>query len=158
MMDIDHFKKVNDTHGHEAGDEILQVVAQRIQSDLRGFDTAVRFGGEEFVVLLPDSSLASAEAAAERLCLLVSAEPIAVSGIETKLDVTVSIGVASMVAGDGDLEELLRCADAALYEAKRTGRNKVVTSSEKSPSSADRAGQKSLYAVPTQQSAENAVR
>ncbi|NKB20625.1 MAG: PleD family two-component system response regulator [Alphaproteobacteria bacterium] len=126
ILDIDHFKNVNDTHGHEAGDEILQIVAKRIQSNLRGFDTAVRLGGEEFVVLLPDSSLAAAAAAAERLCLSISETPIVVSSVDAGLDITVSIGVACFLAGESGLENMLRHADAALYEAKRTGRNKVM--------------------------------
>jgi len=133
MLDIDHFKNVNDTHGHEAGDEILQVIAKRIQSNMRGFDTAVRLGGEEFVVLLPDSSLAAGAAAAERLCLSISKEKISVSSIDGGLDITVSIGVACVLAGESDLDNLLRHADAALYEAKHTGRNKVMTAAGSLP-------------------------
>ena len=127
MLDIDHFKNVNDTHGHEAGDEILQVVAKRIQSNMRGFDTAVQLGDEEFVVLLSNSSLAAGVAAAERLCLSISKEKIFVSSMDGGLDITVSIGVACILAGESDLDNLLRHADAALYEAKHTGRNKVMT-------------------------------
>ena len=100
---------------------------REIAPNLRGFDTAVRFGGEEFVVLLPDSSLASASAAAERLCASISSEQFVVSGIDDGLAITGSIGAACVLAGDSDLENLLRHADAALYEAKRTGRNKVMT-------------------------------
>jgi two-component system, cell cycle response regulator len=127
MIDIDHFKNVNDMHGHEAGDEILQVIAKRIQSNMRGFDTAVRLGGEEFVVLLPDSSVTGGTAAAERLCQSISKEKITVSSIDGGLEITVSIGVACILAGESDLDNLLRHADAALYEAKNSGRNKVMT-------------------------------
>ncbi len=147
ILDIDHFKTVNDTHGHEAGDEILQAVAKRIQSNLRGFDTAVRLGGEEFVVLLPDSSLASASAAAERLCTSISGGKFVVSGVDDGLAITVSIGAACVLAGDSDLENLLRHADAALYEAKRTGRNKVTTATGALPLS--EAGEPVQEALPT---------
>jgi two-component system cell cycle response regulator len=127
ILDIDRCKNVNDTHGHEAGNEILQVVAKRIQSNMRGFDTAVRLGDEKFVVLLPDSSLVAGAAAAERLCLSILKEKISVSSVDGGLDITVSIGVACILAGESDLDNLLLHADAALYEAKHTGLNKVMT-------------------------------
>ena len=126
ILDIDHFKQVNDTHGHGIGDEILKGVAERILSQTRGFDTAVRYGGEEFVVLMPNTPLAAADAAAERLCAGLGASPYAVSGDAGEIAITVSIGLASMEAGTAPLEELIRHADEALYQAKNTGRNKVV--------------------------------
>ena len=127
VIDIDHFKLVNDTFGHDIGDEVLQNVAKRIQSNLRGFDTAVRYGGEEFVVLLPDAPLAAAAAAAERLCRSISATPVPATGQDDGLGVTVSIGVATAIAGQEDLEDLIRRGDQALYAAKDAGRNRVMT-------------------------------
>jgi len=126
MLDIDRFKSVNDVHGHDVGDEVLQGVSKRILSNLRGFDTAARYGGEEFVVLLPDASLAAATTAAERLCRSIGASPLPVSGGQHQLPITVSIGVASAIAGNESLDALLRRADGALYAAKNGGRNRVV--------------------------------
>ena len=130
VLDIDHFKDVNDTHGHDVGDEVLQGVAKRILSNLRGFDTAVRYGGEEFVVLLPDAPSAAAAAAAGRLCRSVGASAVPVSILDEGLRVTVSIGVTTAIAGLVSLEQMVKQADVALYEAKRTGRNRVVVAAE----------------------------
>jgi two-component system cell cycle response regulator len=127
MLDIDHFKKVNDTYGHDAGDQVLHAVGKRILSNLRGFDTAVRFGGEEFVILLPDAPLSDAVGSAERLCKSMSSAPVPISDGQGAISVTASLGVATMMAGHETLEELLRRADAALYRAKETGRNKVIS-------------------------------
>jgi two-component system cell cycle response regulator len=126
VLDIDHFKSVNDTHGHDVGDEVLQGVAKRIQSNLRGFDTAVRFGGEEFVVLLPDGDAATGRTAAERLCSFIAATPVPVAGKPEGLPITVSIGVATSTAGVETLDQMVKRADVALYEAKESGRNRVV--------------------------------
>ena len=128
MLDIDHFKAVNDTYGHDAGDQVLQMVAKRIVSNLRGFDTAVRFGGEEFVILLPDAPLSAAVSTAERLCKAMSSAPVPVTNSAEAISISASLGAATMLAGDGSLEELLRRADAALYQAKNSGRNKVFSS------------------------------
>ena len=133
VLDIDHFKVVNDTHGHDAGDEVLQGVAKRILSNLRGFDTAVRYGGEEFVVLLPDAPASAAIAAAERLCNSISAKPMPVSTLPGGLPLTVSIGLATAIAGQESLEHLVKRADIALYEAKNAGRNRVVLATEGAP-------------------------
>ena len=126
MIDIDHFKLINDTYGHDIGDEVLQGMAKLVQGDLRGFDTAVRYGGEEFVILLPDSPLAAAAAAAERLCKLISATPLPTSSHAEGIGITVSIGVATAIAGQEGLEDLIRRGDQALYEAKHSGRNQVM--------------------------------
>jgi two-component system cell cycle response regulator len=126
MIDIDHFKLINDTHGHDIGDEVLQGMAKRIQGDLRGFDTAVRYGGEEFVILLPDSSLSAAAATAERLCRAISATPLPTSSHVDGIGITVSIGVATAIAGQEGLDDLIRRSDQALYEAKNAGRNQVM--------------------------------
>ena len=128
MLDIDHFKQVNDTFGHDAGDQVLQDIAKRIVSNLRGFDTAVRFGGEEFVILLPDSPLSAAVGSAERLCESMSSAPVPVSGGGEPISITASLGAATMLAGEDSLEDLLRRADGALYQAKESGRNRVISS------------------------------
>lgn len=129
MLDIDHFKQVNDSYGHLAGDEILKGVAQRIQTALRGFDTAARFGGEEFAVLLPNTPVSGAMAVAERLRNELGVAPYAISEKPGQVGVTVSIGVATVKAGSVTLEGLIGYADAALYEAKNSGRNRSVAAS-----------------------------
>jgi two-component system cell cycle response regulator len=130
VLDIDHFKSVNDTYGHDVGDEVLQAIAKRILRNLRGFDTAVRFGGEEFVVLLPDAPQSAATAAAERLCHSINATPVPVTGKDDGLPVTISIGVATTMAGAESLDQMVKRADVALYEAKNTGRNRVVVAKD----------------------------
>ena len=127
VLDLDKFKSVNDTHGHMVGDEVLKGLARRILGNLRTMDTAVRYGGEEFLVLMPEATLAEATAAAERLRRAVADQPFDASVPEGKLAATISIGVASTMAGADGLHAVIKAADAALYEAKRTGRNRVVT-------------------------------
>ncbi|HEX2057387.1 MAG TPA: sensor domain-containing diguanylate cyclase [Actinomycetota bacterium] len=121
MVDVDHFKKLNDTHGHQVGDEVLELVADVLASACRDFDTAARYGGEEFAVILPACSSAESLVVAERL-----RESIA--EIETVADVTASAGVATFPAHAADPEGLIKAADEALYESKRTGRNRVTRS------------------------------
>ena len=133
MLDIDHFKSINDVHGHSAGDDVLKAMGKIILGNLRGFDTAVRYGGEEFIVLMPDVSVKNATAAAERLRRSVSEAPFSIAGIDEDLPVTVSIGVAATLAGSQSLEVLIKRADAALYEAKDGGRNRVVTAADVEP-------------------------
>lgn len=128
ILDIDFFKRVNDTHGHDAGDRVLQTVAKRIVSNLRGFDTAVRFGGEEFVILLPDAPLSAAVTTAERLRVAIGSTPVPLGTDAPALSVSASLGVATVMAGEESLEDLVRRADAALYQAKESGRNKVISS------------------------------
>lgn len=125
VLDADRFKAVNDTWGHDVGDEVLREIAKRIQSNLRGFDTAVRYGGEEFVVLLPDTPIAAAAAAAERLCKLIAATPVPISADPAGLSVTVSLGVSTAI-DRLDLDDLIKRADEAMYLAKAEGRNRVV--------------------------------
>lgn len=126
MMDIDHFKSVNDTHGHSAGDVVLQEFAARVQRCIRGMDLAARFGGEEFVVVMPDTDMELAAGVAERLRDMVSESAMhdPESGID--IPVTVSIGVAGITGPNGGSDDLLRSADEALYEAKHKGRDRVV--------------------------------
>jgi two-component system cell cycle response regulator len=124
MMDVDHFKLVNDHHGHAAGDRALRLIADTLRTNTRVFDSLARYGGEEFVVVMPGTSPLEAEAAAERLRAAV--EDIAfdtLSGI--KMPLTVSVGVACTDGAEATPEALLQAADAALYDAKRNGRNRV---------------------------------
>jgi two-component system, cell cycle response regulator len=124
MLDLDHFKAVNDRHGHGAGDTVLRQVAQAVQSVVRTMDVVCRYGGEEFCVILPETNPAGAARAAERVRAAVEKNPIQTSVAE--LAVTVSIGVATWVPdGTEQLPDLLAEADRALLEAKRLGRNRV---------------------------------
>jgi len=126
LVDIDHFKRINDTFGHNIGDEVLREFAVRLATNTRAVDLPCRYGGEEFVVVMPDTSLEAAHRIAERLRLHVSGAPFRLAGLEEPLTVTISIGVASVVGGDDTPDMLLKRADDALYEAKAAGRNQVV--------------------------------
>ena len=123
MIDVDHFKDVNDRHGHEAGDRALQHISRLMAQALREQDRLARFGGEEFVVLLPASKLARALAEAESLRLQVRGQPLQLEGRTVPL--SVSIGVAEWAGSREDLSRLLARADDALYRAKRLGRDRV---------------------------------
>jgi diguanylate cyclase (GGDEF)-like protein len=124
LLDVDHFKKFNDSFGHAAGDHVLRFVAQTLSSCLRPTDVSARFGGEEFVVLMPDTDLKGAVVAAERVRRAIAeAHHLAFDG-KMLGSVTVSIGVASLEGHDG-AAPWLRTADAALYRAKERGRNRV---------------------------------
>lgn len=125
-IDIDHFKRLNDTYGHDAGDAVLRDFAVRLGSNTRPSDFACRMGGEEFVVIMPRTTGDIACLAAERLRRSVCASAFMVPGVAHALDVTVSIGVAAATSSDDSVETLLKRADEALYEAKRTGRNRVI--------------------------------
>jgi len=122
MVDIDHFKKINDSHGHGAGDQVIATVARRLAANLREGDIICRYGGEEFAVLLPDTSGPAALAVANRLHAAVSTDPITTD--VGRLPVTISVGLA-VPDRALDLSTLLNQADEALYQAKRTGRNRV---------------------------------
>jgi diguanylate cyclase (GGDEF)-like protein len=123
MMDIDHFKSVNDSYGHDIGDEVIRAVADTLQKQKRVSDIAGRLGGEEFALLLPEATLDSAVTAAERLRGLVEAQVIAVGG--QHIAVTISVGASAVQAETLGIEELIKQADVALYEAKRSGRNRA---------------------------------
>lgn len=123
MMDIDHFKAVNDTHGHKVGDEVLKVFADRLKKNLRSFDLVARLGGEEFVAILPDVSPERAYMVAERLRRAIAEDPIPCSVEGGTLDVTTSVGGAIIQNGGHEIAALLERADKALYEAKNNGRN-----------------------------------
>ena len=126
MMDIDHFKSVNDTHGHNVGDEILKVFANRIKDNLRSFDLVARLGGEEFVAILPDVSPERAYIVAERLRRAIADEPIICSAETGCLDITTSIGGAIINRGGHSIPAILERADKCLYDAKHGGRNCTV--------------------------------
>lgn len=125
VSDIDYFKSINDTYGHNAGDAVLQEFANRLKSNARSMDLVCRFGGEEFVIVMPDTDLALAYTIAERLRKAVADTPFLVEG-SREVEITASMGISTF-EGEGDTPlELLERADKALYQAKRDGRNRVV--------------------------------
>jgi diguanylate cyclase (GGDEF)-like protein len=125
MIDIDFFKHINDTYGHQAGDDILKSLALVIQRQVRDVDVLARYGGEEFAVLMPQTSLRQAENVAERIRHAVEHNEFDAAG--SKIRVTISLGIAAHPECEVQNQtELVQVADAALYEAKRTGKNKVV--------------------------------
>jgi two-component system, cell cycle response regulator len=128
MLDIDFFKRVNDDHGHAAGDAVLREVAGRIARHVRGFDLVARYGGEEFVVVMPETQLAVAAMVAERLRSVIAAKPIALGEGEGEVAVTISVGIAVTREGGDSATAVLQRADKALYEAKGRGRNCVAGS------------------------------
>lgn len=123
MLDADHFKAINDRHGHAGGDRVLAALAHGVGARLRPGDVLGRVGGEEFLVLLPHTDLATATALAEELRAHVASQPLGLDGLAQAI--TVSIGVAVRDATDGDADALIRRADHSLYEAKRAGRNRI---------------------------------
>ncbi len=125
LLDIDDFKLVNDTYGHQAGDEVLRVFGQLLREHARAEDIVCRYGGEEFLLVLPKMPLDIARERAAQLLRMF--QETTVSFGEMRIQVTISIGVASIPDHAGSAEGLIQCADQALYEAKRTGRNRVVT-------------------------------
>lgn len=123
LLDIDHFKQINDRFGHPAGDKLLQVIAQACQSNARNVDLAGRLGGEEFVLLMPETGAIAARLAAERLRRAITAIPPALSGVPHQ--VTASFGIATLKSYDTSMDSLVARADTALYRAKNGGRNRV---------------------------------
>jgi len=121
-MDADHFKSINDTYGHHTGDEVLREISERCRKTLRANDILGRYGGEEFVVVFPETNLEEAGAVAERLRAAVAENPIKIG--DNALGVTVSIGLAAYAPGQ-DIDKLFQKADSALYTAKQDGRNLV---------------------------------
>jgi diguanylate cyclase (GGDEF)-like protein len=134
MLDLDHFKSVNDTYGHAAGDDVLRELAQRVESQVRASDVAARYGGEEFVILLPHTDVVSGRLLAERIRQEVAAKPVVFES-DGQVTITASIGIAAVLPVDGDDlktlgDSLLARADVALYRAKASGRNRVETGSD----------------------------
>ncbi|MBY5589579.1 PleD family two-component system response regulator [Rhizobium leguminosarum] len=126
ITDIDRFKHVNDTYGHDGGDEVLREFSSRVRSTIRGADLACRYGGEEFVVVMPDTSPEIAAAVAERLRAAIENAPFMLKHSGEALNITASFGIASRIASVLTPDQLMKQADLALYEAKNTGRNRVV--------------------------------
>ena len=126
VLDIDHFKSVNDGFGHDAGDEVLSEFAVRLATNVRAVDLPCRLGGEEFVVVMPDTTLADAHRIADRIRRDIGLAPFRVMGGKEHLTVTVSIGVSATIGTDDTPEALLKRADEGVYEAKAAGRNQVI--------------------------------
>jgi diguanylate cyclase (GGDEF)-like protein len=138
LVDIDHFKLVNDTYGHLVGDKTLRAVTDALQSQLRAYDVAGRFGGEEFVILLPHAREVDALAVAERLRVHIASLVIPVDDSDASgpfVKVTISVGVAALDRSRRELTDMLNAADAALYHAKETGRNKTHMVTANAPAS-----------------------
>ncbi len=127
IVDIDHFKSINDSYGHCAGDDVLREFADRLRSCVRGIDLACRFGGEEFVVVMPDTDSGIASKVAERIRRRIAGEPFAVDRGTRTIDVTISVGLASRHNQNDTAATILQRADQALYRAKGSGRNRVVS-------------------------------
>lgn len=128
VIDLDHFKRVNDAYGHSAGDEILRTCVERMQDSVRGIDVLGRWGGEEFVALLPRATVEAAELVAERIRKNMEAPfRIRVRNEEKTLHVTVSLGITSYRGGEDSIDDMFDRADAALYRAKDSGRNCILT-------------------------------
>jgi two-component system, cell cycle response regulator len=126
ILDIDYFKAINDGHGHDAGDDVLREFSLRVRKAIRNIDLACRYGGEEFVIVMPETDMGVATMVAERLRRLIANEPFAIEQGMRLLDVTISIGIAALVNPTDTAAAMLKRADQALYRAKRDGRNRVV--------------------------------
>lgn len=129
MIDLDHFKKVNDMFGHQAGDHVLKAVASIMRQVFRRTDVVCRYGGEEFLIILPSTDIHGASLASEKLRIAIEQHKIIFEG--THIPVTVSIGIAQVLVGKETFTETITRADDALYQAKKTGRNKLCIASEK---------------------------
>jgi two-component system, cell cycle response regulator len=126
ILDIDYFKSINDGHGHDAGDDVLREFSLRIRKSIRNIDLACRYGGEEFVIVMPETDIAVAAMVAERIRRRIATEPFAIQEGARTLDVTISIGIAALAGPADTAAAVLKRADTALYRAKRDGRNRVV--------------------------------
>ncbi|MBL8179232.1 MAG: diguanylate cyclase [Bryobacterales bacterium] len=136
MMDIDHFKDVNDTHGHLAGDDVLKEVSRRLLASVRPYDGVGRYGGEEFIIVLPGCDVASIQSRGEAMRLAIADQPI--TAYERQLSITASFGATVFIPPSTlDVADLIRTADDALYEAKRRGRNCVIYQSSPVPENAN---------------------
>ena len=126
MLDIDFFKAINDTYGHDAGDDVLREFAVRIRKSIRGIDLACRYGGEEFVIVMPETDLHVAGMVAERLRRSIAGEAFAIHKGAKRIEVTISIGLSTLERKGESVDDVLKRADNALYRAKHDGRNRVV--------------------------------
>ena len=127
ILDIDYFKAINDSYGHDAGDDVLREFAVRIRKSIRGIDLACRYGGEEFVIVMPETDLHVAGMVAERLRRSIAGEPFAVNKATKRIEVTISIGLSTLERKGEAVADVLKRADTALYRAKHDGRNRVVS-------------------------------
>src|SRR6478672_4325205 len=127
MLDIDYFKSINDNFGHDAGDDVLREFAVRMRKSIRGIDLACRYGGEEFVIVMPETDLHVAGLVAERLRRSIAGEPFAVNKGANRIEVTISIGLSTLELKGEAVADVLKRADTALYRAKHDGRNRVVS-------------------------------
>jgi two-component system cell cycle response regulator len=130
VIDADRFKSLNDTHGHSAGDLVLRTIGSILRESFRQSDTAGRYGGEEFVVILPETDMEAAQRKVERLREQVASTPIALATRGEKIQMTISAGLASFPQDGEDAAELFALADERMFLAKREGRNRVVASAE----------------------------
>src|SRR5437899_2558930 len=126
ILDIDFFKAINDNYGHDAGDDVLREFAVRIRKSIRGIDLACRYGGEEFVIVMPETDLHVAGMVAERLRRSIAGETFAVNKATKRIEVTISIGLTTLERKGEAVGDVLKRADTALYRAKHDGRNRVV--------------------------------
>jgi len=126
VLDIDYFKAINDGFGHDAGDDVLREFATRVRKSIRGIDLACRYGGEEFVVVMPETDMAVAATVAERIRRRIAGEQFHINQGARALDVTISIGLAALATAEDSAATIIKRADQALYRAKRDGRNRVV--------------------------------
>jgi two-component system cell cycle response regulator len=126
ILDIDFFKSINDGHGHDAGDDVLREFAVRIRKSIRNIDLACRYGGEEFVIVMPETDMAVASMVAERIRRRIATEAFPIQQASKSLEVTISIGLAALNGAEDNAAAMLKRADTALYRAKRDGRNRVV--------------------------------
>jgi len=127
MLDIDFFKTINDTYGHDAGDDVLREFAVRIRKSIRGIDLACRYGGEEFVIVMPETDMHVAGMVAERLRRSIAGQPFSIQRGSREIDVTISVGLSTLTSKGDTVTDLLKRADVALYRAKHDGRNRVVS-------------------------------
>jgi len=127
ILDIDFFKSINDNYGHDAGDDVLREFAVRIRKSIRGIDLACRYGGEEFVIVMPETDLHVAGMVAERLRRSIAGEAFAIDKGAKRIGVTISIGLATLEVKGEAVADVLKRADTALYRAKHDGRNRVVS-------------------------------
>ncbi|MEK7741849.1 MAG: GGDEF domain-containing protein, partial [Nitrospirota bacterium] len=125
MIDIDRFKSINDEFGHLVGDEVLREVSVRIKNSIRIYDVLGRYGGEEFLILLPDTDFDNTRSLAERIRENVKADMFLATDMPLHIHITISSGIARMTDGDSSIDDIIKRADEGLYKAKNSGRDRV---------------------------------